>query len=287
MRYSELFEAKTVYDLRHPEANIKHFGADKYDYVSPSDGLFFTFHKGHLIIHSEKNYNYSSKVLKSPDQIPSCCFNALCGKVDIKSGKIVIGKEYAGNSSRQRMLTNIKELQQALRELKPYGVSDDFVVSGTPKHIPKTIGGILKLSDPTDLMFQQKSLTMFHGTSAKRWEIIQKQGLRPGNTPDDYNDLVPDYSEHNIYLAITESIAEFYGKRQAKKDQDSAYVLLVITVPDPAKLLADDQFVPAEDSLKYGQEQERLSSSGRRAGEFAYRGIIFPKHIRLVRTGKA
>ena len=130
-------------------------------------------------------------------------------------------------------------------------------------------------------------------------KIIQRKGLRPGQTTGTYNDLKPGYSEKNVYLVTTPKGAEFYAKRQAKKEDDARYAILQVTVPDPSRLLADDRYVlpgewqdkvwmphPPERLRKIAADKKRLAWSGRENGEFAYPGIILPKHITLYREGK-
>jgi hypothetical protein len=183
-----------------------------------------------------------------------------------------------GSKLRQRNLVDVKEAQKAFRELFAYGVTPDFKVKGFPPEVPKTVKGILALNDPTDQVMARQSITMYHGTSMKRWQIIQRQGLRPGNASDIYNDLVPGYSEFNIYVCTTAKNAEFYGKRQAKKDRDDAYVILQLQIPDPVKLRPDDRF-------SHGQTKP-MSRSGRELGEFAYKGSILPQQIKLYKEVK-
>jgi len=134
------------------------------------------------------------------------------------------------------------------------------------------------MKDPTDQVMSRQSTVMYHGTSKKRWQIIQRQGLRPGNTSDLYNDLIPGYSEFNIYVCTTAKNADFYGKRQAKKDRDDAYVILQVQIPDPVKLRPDDRF-------SHGQTNPMIRS-GRELGEFAYKGSILPQQIKLFKEVK-
>lgn len=283
MRYFEIItEAKTVLDARHLESDLKHFGG-KYHYIDPSVGFFFNYDAGVLGLYSEENMFHSEKVGKSRgiDFKKShgidfnFLWNKLGGLVKLDSKTVTISKEsYANAKWRQRDIPDLKSFQKALKELKRYGVTDDFIVKGIPKQ--KRVGDILSSPDPTDAVFRGEPITMFHGTSLKRWEIIQRQGLRPGNTGEIYQDLHPGYSENNIYLAVTEKGAIFYGKRQAIKDNDVGFVVLSVSVPDPAKILADDRFHHmGADSAK------ALANSGRTLGEFAYCGNILPKHIKL------
>lgn len=292
MRYYEILcEAKEITDARHEESTLKHWGSSKYNYIKPSDGFFFTYRGGLLVLHSEENEVYSSKV--SGVKIPEV-WNGLGGKVDLTTKTITISKESVRTTTRQRAITDVKELQKVLKDLFQFGVRKDFVVKGTPKHIPNTVAKILALKDPTDEILNQKPIVMYHGTSLKNWKIIQKEGLRPGKTVEQYYDLIPGYSENNVYLATTEKAAEFYGKRQAKKDRDSGYVALQINVPDPAKLASDDYFATAFNNgevdldrvKKRSVSKYSLTASGRELGQYAYSGIILPTHISVAKVGK-
>jgi len=306
-----LYEAKELHDLRHDIADsnflakIKknwNFDVDK-DYIHPSLGFFFHYHNGILVIHSFSNYSWSLQLLNK--EIQDGFWNQLNGLVDLNNKAITINKVYIRNNLRAHNITDIKQLQKALKELKYYGVDDDFKVKGAANKLPSTVGAILKMTDPTDMILNQKPTIMYHGTSMRRWRKIQKDGLHPNKTPDAYNDLIPEYSKYNIYLATNAKGAEFYGKRQAKKDNDDEYVVLKINVPDPAKIMADDRYMQYqrlsdehdEDGMKYwisytkdelrkmGQQKDNLKLS-RESGEYAYRGNILPSHIKLIKIGK-
>lgn len=314
MRYFEIIvEAKEIIDFRHEKSDEPFFGPEKENHIDPKDGFYFAYRGGKLVLSSTSNSSYSSKVVTGDSSIKNMIWNELDGLVVFSTKTITIQKLSVDNRMVQHHLSNIKELKHALSVLLKYGVDLDFKIKGVPPHVPKTVGDLLKTEDPTDQILKNKPPIMYHGTSMKRWKEIQRVGLAPGNAPDEYNDLIKNYSEHNIYLATTPKGASFYGKRQAAKDGDSQYVVLAITVPDPAKLLTDDHWnhiafhtiVPDENDLDYrgnpktvnvpkskeeltkqGSEPQRLRRSGRELGEFAYRGRILPKHISLVSIGK-
>ena len=133
------------------------------------------------------------------------------------------------------------------------------------------------MRDYVQKTFQDKNLVMWHGTSEARWEIVQNKGLHPGNTGEAYNDLVSGYSEHNVYLAHTPKAAQFYARRQAKKD-NSKGIVLKIQVPDPSKIVADDRFAQYGGEMA-GHRGDRIKASVKELGEVGYKGWIPPKFI--------
>jgi len=178
---------------------------------------------------------------------------------------------------RQRVIADIAEFKQALGSLKSFGVTDEFIIKGAPPDIPKTVGQALQMQDYVQKTFQDKNLVMWHGTSEARLEFISRKGLRPGHTGEAYVDLIPGYSEHNVYLATTSKAAQFYAKRQAKKDE-STPVVLKINVPNPNKLIADDRFARYGGEIA-GNRGDRIKASVKAMGELAYKGWIPPKFI--------
>lgn len=281
-------EAKEVIDARHlnKEDEVKFWGSSKTsEHIDPADGFYFVYDNGVLILYSTANAIYSTHVTyghKSREQgLASTAWNKMDGIVTFADKTVKFLKENVGNTYRSRDITNVKQLKNLCRDLTAYGVTEEFKLKGA-HNIPKTVGDALKAVDPTDQLMGGKSIVMYHGTSTTRWEIIKKQGLRPGNTPDKYNDLVPGYSEYNIYLATSPTGAAFYGKRQAKKDDDYGYVVLAVNVPDPAKIIGDDRFVNRDTKQA---SPKMMKYAGREAGEYAYKGTILPNHITLLKSG--
>lgn len=323
---SEAKQQVRILDLRYiepsdPSLVLKHWGSHPKEYINPSSGFFWHWNQGRLILHSERNDEYSWKMvqllranqsgetvrpvekwLRSPAgkiKKPFDLWNMLNGKVDLDTGVITIHKEHASGSGseRQRAINDLKELQDLLRFLMRYGVGTNFKVKGVPSHVDKTVDRILAQSDPTSKILSGGAPIMYHGTSQKRWEEIQKHGLRPGKTGKVYIDLVPGYSEYNVYLTTNPKTADFYAKRQAKKDGDNQGVILQVTVPDPARLLSDDYFLPRG---SWSDDEQRLippepgatrrragekwpvGRSGRDLGSFAYHGRIPPSYIKAI-----
>lgn len=309
---SMLMEAKEVYDLRHEniEHKFKYFGSEKTsDYISPEDGFHWVYSDGVLILASTNNELYSYIVatglykdkepphilLKKAPKAVTQSWNALSGKVDHTTKTVTIHKESVEDKKRQRLIPNVKEFKKALKELMRYGVTKDYKIKGVPSHIPKTVGEALTTVDPTEEIFGSNDvITLYHGTSAKRWEKIRKEGLKPGQTEDVYVDLVPDYSEHNIYLATNPKIAEFYAKRQAQKDGSNEWVILEVRVAQKNKLRSDDWYAwktvkDQNGEFKHviiGHDPTQIKIGLRNKGEVAYKGRILPQNIKPYKKGR-
>lgn len=301
-----LQEAKSVRDWRHEniEKDFPFWGTAKQSgWIAPADGMYFVYKAGQLILASTSNDIYSGivakgewKAVKAKQKRPSEIklngpnetelWNELGGKIEFGPKVITISKEDAGGKPRMRVINDLKAFKDALKNLKRYGVADDFVVKGIqPGLNGKTVGDFIKMEDNVSKIMKQTPQTLYHGTSWSRWEIIQKKGLQPGHTGEVYNDLIKGYSEQNVYLGLNPKTAEFYGKRQAEKDGDDKYVVLEITVPDPAKYLPDDAFHPRRE-VDAGRMHAQVKRGVRELGSIAYRGTILPKHIKLFATKK-
>ena len=307
MRFEQLLEAKEIYDHRHENISdvIKPW-ADGENYIDPRDGFYWEFVEGKLLLTSTENefYSFIASMYQTASEeeqeiarrrnkqdfikIPrikdvyskiSSMWNQLGGIVNFQTMTLTISKESVGNAMRQRFIANIAEFKQALSSLKKFGLTDDFIIKGAPPDIPKTVGQASQMRDYVQKTFRDRNLVMWHGTSEARWEIIQNKGLHPGNTGEVYVDLVPGYSEHNIYLATTPKAAQYYAKRQAKKD-NSKGIVLQVQVPDPNKIVADDRFARAYDAKGMGHDSRQIKSSVRELGEVGYKGWIPPKFIR-------
>lgn len=308
-----LQEARSVRDFRHEDVSseFKYWGTKEMGYIDPKDGFNFIYSEGQLILFSTNNETYSAIVgkglwkkmielqksgkseygipreisaqLKGPDE--DDLWNQLGGTVSYADKTITFFKEDANGKMRQRVVNNIKDFKAALKNIQKYGVKSDFKIKGLPAPLNgMTVEKALAMTVPSEELLKQNNQVMYHGTSLKRWEEIKTKGLRPGHTGEAYSDLIPGYSEHNVYLATDAKTAEFYGKRQAKKDDDTGYVILKITVPDAGKFLPDDAFAHG---LKKGEEFGRAKYSVKQNGSVAYKGIIRPKFIEVISTRKA
>jgi hypothetical protein len=152
------------------------------------------------------------------------------------------GKSYvipSGDVAFDERMVDVQKVAKHLLQSDPR-VTPDFKIAGSEKFRGMTIADLLEKPREVDAALTgQKPIVMFHGTSARRWKKIQKTGLRPGFTGETYVDLVPGYSDKNVYLTFSHATAENYATRQAIKDGGTAMVLKV-TVPDYTRLLPDE-----------------------------------------------
>jgi hypothetical protein len=128
-------------------------------------------------------------------------------------------------------------------------VTLDFKIINSERHRGKTIGTIIGEDRDVDVALtgrgrsgEIKPFYAYHGTSKSRWEIIQKMGLIPNKQGKAYYDLIPDFSDRNVYFSLGNEKAENYAVRQAIWDKSSAVVLKVL-IKDTTRI------VPDEDSM--------------------------------------
>ena len=280
MRFEQLFEAKEIIDNRHENISdiLKPWSGGE-EYIDPRDGFYWLFKEGKLVLSSTDNEYYSmianvyataseeeqelartnlrqfhrlEKVTDKHKEI-SNAWNELGGLVNFQTMTLTISKENVGNSMRQRYIADIATFKQALSSLKKFG-----------ENVQKIL--------------HDKDLIMWHGTSEERWGMIQHKGLQPGKTGEAYVDLIPGYSEHNVYVATTPKGAQYYAKRQAKKD-GSKPVVLKVQIPNPRKLIADDRYAHHSTDKSVGKSIDRIKTSIKEMGELGYNGWIPPKFI--------
>lgn len=313
--HAALLEVKSLRDFRHEnhEDKLEFWGDTKTSgHVDPADGFYWIYDGGDLILFSTQNKSYSAVIAsglwkdvaankmtaydairKTKQKGQRDLWNHLGGKVTYSDKTIAISKDSTNDGKRSRVINDVKNFQSALKELKRYKVTDDFKVKNTNKPFnAATVGEILKMEDGVNKVMNGKDVVLYHGTSKKRWEeSISKQGLRPGKHEDVYVDLISGYSEHNVYLAIDAKTAEFYGKRQAKKDDDTHFVVIEVKVPDVAKILADDHAVayPLNNGRKLNDVQMHAATKNgiKTNSSVAYKGIIRPTFLKLLSTKKA
>jgi hypothetical protein len=305
MRFEQLFEAKEIIDNRHENISdiLKPWSGGE-EYIDPRDGFYWLFKEGKLVLSSTDNEYYSmianvyataseeeqelartnlrqfhrlEKVTDKHKEI-SNAWNELGGLVNFQTMTLTVSKENVGNSMRQRYIADIATFKQALSSLKKFGLTDEFAIKGAPPEIPKTVGQALQMRDNVQKILHDKDLIMWHGTSEGRWEMIQHKGLQPGKTGEAYVDLIPGYSEHNVYVATTPKGAQYYAKRQAKKD-GSKPVVLKVQIPNPRKLIADDRYAHHSTDKSVGKSIDRIKTSIKEMGELGYNGWIPPKFI--------
>lgn len=154
-----------------------------------------------------------------------------------------------GELSFSRVL-EMRKCLQLLMKLKPETASykllgDDRVRGMTVQDV---VQGAAEKHDQTRV-FQAgklKELVMYHGTSEKRAAVVLKTGLRPSKRGSTYYDLIPGYSEHNVYLASSPAEAANYATREAVNDKSNA-AILEITL-NPMQIL---KLLPDEDNMNW------------------------------------
>lgn len=179
------------------------------------------------VIDLDKNYTQSMPRRTDPSKSGGASYRG--SSYVIPSGDVA----FKGNQlGLQKMLKFL--LQQDSR------LTPDYKFVGDEKYRKMTVGELVEKSGEVESALTGRGkLVMFHGTSEKRWSIIQKKGMRPGSAGEVYYDMVTGWSENNVYLTFDHSVAENYATRQAIKDKSKAVVLRV-EVPDVSNLVADE-----------------------------------------------
>lgn len=133
----------------------------------------------------------------------------------------------------KKLLTLVVQQDPAVSEFKIVG-SDTYNM---------TVGEFLRVPDQAQTVVQKTSgeITVYHGTSMIRARQILAKGLRPGNSKG-VSDLVPGYSDHNIYLTPNRETARNYASRAAQVDHSPA-VVLQVKVRDFTKIVPDEDMM--------------------------------------------
>lgn len=137
-----------------------------------------------------------------------------------------------GESGIQRVVDIVKVLKALVkydsRTMEYEVVGDDRFKDGT------TVSDVLSKSAEIkqhlhSSVFDAKAdkLALYHGTSSKNAKLILDQGFKQGKREDAYSDLVPNYSDKNIYFSFDPSVASNYATREAINDGTDAAILKV------------------------------------------------------------
>lgn len=319
----QLNEAKSIIDVRHEdeEKTYKYFGSEKKaQFIAPKDGFYFIYYDGHLLLHSTNNEVYDFRVAtklydakkekysaeqKEMDRQIGRMWNQLGGRVDFTNDTITFTKESVRDTTRTRITSDIQLIQKVFKELMKFKVTGEFKIKGLQPTLNKKVKEVLAMKDVVDELSSSNDVAhmkFYHGTTKAKWEeFIKTKGLIPGKYGDAYNDLIPRYSEHNVYLATQPKTAEFYGKRQAKKDNVEGYVVLEITGLDIGKFRPDDYFAPRDrtktvkdhgydKAVVDDSDMSRMFASAkagvRELDSIAYKGRILPTKIKIYKEYK-
>lgn len=298
-----LIEAKETYDLRHEPSDMAFWGDKNSEYINPADGFHFSYSEGILAVNSTSNLFYDAAVkygkserkdgygiiVNFPDEktkkaINSKLYNAFGGIVSFSDKTITISKEYdMKGKQRSRSVERSKSIKQAFMELKRFGVTGDFKIKGL-MDFNGTINDFMQLNDQVDDWANNKNIIFYHGTTLERAEQILSKGMIPGNEPAAYVDLIPGYSDKNVYLTTSPNTAMFYAKRAVSKE-GGTWAILKITGIDQNRLTADDGLVWRGDGFDPSKIINPKNSL--KHGVVGYKGTIVPNKISLFKKGKA
>jgi len=161
-----------------------------------------------------------------------------------KPGTADTNKTYVMPSGDVGFVNDTLSLQKLFKHLMTADsrVTPDYkIVSPDDKFTGKTIGQVSGEKRTTDVAVggTPGTLTVYHGTSTKRWPQIEKKGLVPGKFEVAYSDQIPGYSVKNIYFTMDPHVAENYATRAAVWDKANALILKV-EIPDISRIVPDE-----------------------------------------------
>lgn len=212
------------HDLKDPNVNV---GKKSYDVVKPWSQV--NPYNRVIVNHHTKTVSVDTDLV---DQERS----RRPGKSDKTSYTILNVKE--PNNAERKIIVALTRVDPAIM---------DFSVESTNQTVRQFIA---RKDTPVEQWSKGHDvMTFYHGTSVSNYRKIQKEGLRPGHGDSSYSDLIPGYSDLNVYLSTTKEGAANYASRSSIYNRSDAAILKV-TVRDTSK------FVPDEDNLNW------LSRSG-------------------------
>jgi hypothetical protein len=212
------------HDLKDPNVNV---GKASYDIKKPWSQV----HPYNKVI-----VNHATKTVTADTEPVDQHRNRREGKGQ-KNSYTILNVKVPGNVERKIVVALIK-VDPAILE---------FNVEGTDQTVRQFIA---RRDTPVEQWSKgQEAMTFYHGTSMVKWKKIKVEGLRPGHGDSSYSDLIPGYSDLNVYLSTTKEGAANYASRSAIYNRSDAAILKVV-VRNIGK------FVPDEDNLNW------LSRSG-------------------------
>lgn len=185
----------------------------------------------------------------------------------------------------KRIIDMVKVLRTLVKvkpETAKYKIIGDDRARG--QTVEQVINGSAAKYDQTRVFKsgELRELVMFHGTSAKRAEKMLQTGLRPNQRGSTYYDLIPGFSEHNVYLASSPGIAANYSTREAVNDGSDAVIIEVMLTPmQVMKLLPDEDSISWFEYLPK-EYRERLHRKYPMLAEIWQGSKSFNTHIRNI-----
>lgn len=136
----------------------------------------------------------------------------------------------------------IKKILKKLSSLHDMG---GHTIHGDDRFEGKTVNDVIREKTPHEKLLSGEPITVYHGTSSKKYEQIKREGLNPGKRSEgeQYGDLVRGYSGNNIYFSTDPSEASNYATREAINDGSKATIVKTTIHPkDFHKIVPDEDF---------------------------------------------
>lgn len=256
------------------------------EWVDPAKGFYFSYKDGKILIRDAvSGFGKDEEAEARAFGVPSWPMD---GMVDFGGATVTILKEPVDTKERARTVNDPSFFQRMMRDLMRADsrIKPNWKIKGLHRIFGKTIADLLKQEEllSTETVHERLPSYGFHGTSTLRLPEILKKGLVPGQFGESYVDLIPGFSIHMIYLATDPRTAEFYAKRQSKKDygvSDSG-VVLKIKIPDKDRIFSSETGLGARSRLW----DIPVSKSIQVSGEFAYMGRIPASMIEVYHAPK-
>jgi len=219
-------------DQYHKKNKIEYFGSDgRYIHVQSSlENTTPDFRHSLLVDHDKHEI-----VLKSDEKVKDMSRRGpgVLNKANRSYTIPTVGATYDNVLRLKKMLKTLMGLDKRM--------NGSYLVVGNPRYENMTISDVMKEIEGQDITKSSEiKLVCYHGTSDVRWEKIKTEGLRPGNAPMVYSDLVSGYSDKNVYFTTSIHEAENYATRAVVDDRGKLAVVLKVIIKDPTKIVLDE-----------------------------------------------
>ena len=284
-----------IYDYRHDDASVSGF-------IPRERGFAWQASSEALTLYSSNSPYVCSAALGHAlrPTHPSLHWNRLGADVDLGGQSMTLHKESVGDGLEMRVRTLhdvglLRDVIRRLSDLPEFRQADfgSFRLKRTPVGFgARLVSDVEKVPVPCEAVLGGGPFVAYHGTSTERWERIRVEGFVPGRFKRSYEDLLPDWSAGNVYLAASPASAMFYAKRAAAWDRCPDWVVLEVTLPGRWNVRADDMAVQRHYEMTT-EEKDVLAASDSEItrgllmnGELSWRGTIPPVAVTVWREGR-